>query len=134
MVKVRLTDAEYATVVAAAGEAGMTVPWYLAQCATNPVSSSAKPGKRSAPWLPWPKRQLLAGILVSATGALDEIRLHHLAKIGSNINQITHAMHSTGVLDEEEHGAALAELRELMVEIRERSATMGQLARDVTRR
>ncbi|MBF6138257.1 MobC family plasmid mobilization relaxosome protein [Nocardia otitidiscaviarum] len=128
-----LSESEFATVRAAADEAGMTVPWYLVQSAVNPVPATAAPGKAGKPWLPWPKRQTLAALLVSATGALDEVRLEHLAKIGGNLNQIAHAANISGTVADEVLDT-VEELRETLGELRERAARMEELARDVTRR
>jgi hypothetical protein len=131
-VEVVLDDAEMAAVREAAEEAGSTVPWFLVQSAVNPVPASAGSGS-GKPWLPWPKRQALAQVLVSATAALDEIRLAELAKIGGNLNQIAHAANIGGTVGEEILDV-VAELREALGEVRERAETIEQLAKDVTRR
>jgi hypothetical protein len=135
-VEVVLSTAEYETVKAAATEAGSTVPWYLVQCATTPLpaSSGGEAGSgKSGPWLPWPKRQALAAALVSATGALDEVRLEQLSKIGSNLNQIAQAANIGGTVADEVLDTA-AEVREAIAELRERAERLEELARQVTRR
>ncbi|WP_306358982.1 MULTISPECIES: MobC family plasmid mobilization relaxosome protein [unclassified Nocardia] len=133
-IEVVLSADEFATVRAAADEAGMTVPWYLVQSAVNPVpAATASASGKAKPWLPWPKRQTLAALLVSATGALDEVRLEHLAKIGGNLNQIAHAANISGTVADEVLDT-VEELRETLGELRERAARMEELAREVTRR
>lgn len=131
-VEVVLDDAEMAAVRAAAEEAGSTVPWFLVQSAVNPVPSTSGSGS-GKPWLPWPKRQALARVLTSATGALDEIRLQELAKIGGNVNQIAHSANVSGAVGDELIDV-LAELREAIAEIRKRAEEIEQLAREATRR
>lgn len=133
VVKVRLTDAEYASVKTAAGEASMTVPWYLAQCALNPVAPSRTKSGKVRAWLSWPKRQAVAASVWSATNALDMIRLHHLSKVGSNLNQLTREFHTTGGISEEIVDV-LADVRELIDELRERAEELSTLAREVVRR
>ncbi|MEU2258564.1 hypothetical protein ABZ540_35970, partial [Nocardia xishanensis] len=99
-VEVVLSEEEFAMVQRFADEANMTVPWYLVQAAVNPVPSAAA-AKDGKPWLPWPKRQALAGLLVSATSALDAIRLEQLAKIGGHFNQIARSANIGGTVDED---------------------------------
>src|SRR5262245_50775998 len=66
--QVTMALADYERLQADAAEAGMTVPNYLVQCALHPVGArSGETGKVDGkPWLPWPKRKTLAGILMSA--------------------------------------------------------------------
>ncbi|MGY2025976.1 MobC family plasmid mobilization relaxosome protein [Nocardia gipuzkoensis] len=132
--QVVMSDEEFAMVQQAADEANMTVPWYLVQSAVNPVpAASSKSSKRGKPWLPWPKRQALAALVVSATSALDAVRLEQLAKIGGHLNQIARAANIGGTIAEEILDV-LADVRETMAELRERGARMEELAREVTRR
>ncbi|WP_328664666.1 plasmid mobilization relaxosome protein MobC [Nocardia salmonicida] len=134
IVKVRLTDAEYAKVAEAAEEVSMTVPRYLGECAVNPVvPATTKSGKARA-WLTWPKRQALATLVLSATEALDMIRLQHLSKVGANLNQIARVANSNGVISADEIHEVLDDVRELIDELRERATELQQLARDTTRR
>lgn len=132
-VEVVMSEAEYAEVKAAAAEAGMTVPWYLVQAAVNPVAPSRTPGGKLTAWLPWPRRQTLASILMSAAGAMDEVRRRELAPAGSNLNQITKGMHISGGLAEEIHDT-MEDLRELYNRLLEDSEEMMKLAREVARR
>ncbi|TCJ88095.1 plasmid mobilization relaxosome protein MobC [Nocardia alba] len=134
IVKVRLTDAEYAKVAEAAEEASMTVPRYLGECAVNPVAPARTKSGKPRAWLTWPKRQALAALVLSATEALDMIRLQHLSKIGSNLNQLTRVANSNGVISSDEIGEVLDDVRELIDELRERATELQQLARDTTRR
>ncbi|WP_228811493.1 plasmid mobilization relaxosome protein MobC, partial [Nocardia farcinica] len=90
-------------------------------------------GGKAGPWLPWPKRQALAAALVSATGALDAVRLEQLAKIGGHFNQIAHAANITGTVADEVLDVA-EDLRETLAELRERAQRLEELAREVTRR
>lgn len=136
-VTVRLTGSEYATIQEAAEEASMTVPRYLAECAINPVGAGVTKAGKARPWLPWPKRQALSQLLLSAASALHVVRLEQLSKIGSNINQIARLANSVGAVDPElaeELDAALDEFRELSAELSERGARIEKLAEDVTRR
>jgi len=134
IVKVRLTDAEYAKVAAAAEEVSMTVPRYLGECAVNPVASATTKSGKPRAWLTWPKRQALATLVLSATEAMDMIRLQHLSKIGSNLNQIARVANSNGVISSDEIYEVLDDVRELIDELRERATELQQLARDTTRR
>lgn len=137
VVKVRLTDAEYATVSAAAEESSMTVPRYLGECATNPVVPSRTKSGKERPWLPWPKRLALQRLLLSAASALHVVRLEQVSKVGSNLNQLARIANGAGVIDPElaeELVEALAQWRELSAELSERGARIEQLAQDVTRR
>ncbi|MFR9773873.1 MobC family plasmid mobilization relaxosome protein [Nocardia sp. SC052] len=156
--RVTVSAADAVKLVEAAAEANMTVPRYLAESALNPTGGRRRTrGRRSGstptgggpeqvgnagegeeadevgPWLPWPKRKTLAGVLLSAAGAMDEVRVEHLAKIGGNLNQIAHAANITGTLAEE-FEEVLAEHRALMADLAERAARMDELAREVTRR
>lgn len=134
IVKVRLTDAEYAKVAAAAEEVSMTVPRYLGECAVNPVASATTKSGKPRAWLTWPKRQALATLVLSATEALDMIRLQHLSKVGANLNQLARVANSNGVISPDEIGEVLDDVRELIDELRERSTELEQLARDTVRR
>ncbi|WP_181724189.1 MobC family plasmid mobilization relaxosome protein [Nocardia gipuzkoensis] len=155
--RVTVSAADAVKLVEAAAEANMTVPRFLAESAMNPTGGRRRGGRRSGstlagggpdrvgdagkadeadevgPWLPWPKRKTLAGVLLSAAGAMDEVRVEHLAKIGGNLNQIAHAANITGTLAEE-FEEVLAEHRALMADLAERAARMDELAREVTRR
>ncbi|MFF0637798.1 MobC family plasmid mobilization relaxosome protein [Nocardia sp. NPDC004151] len=135
--EVVFSEAEFAKVQALADEVDCTVPWFVVQAAVYPAPASSK-GDRSSdkPWLPWPQRKALSASLMSATGALDEVRLEQLAKIGSNLNQIAHVFNADGVASDEiaEVLEAVEELRETMTELRERAERMEELAREAVRR
>ncbi|MGV9838037.1 MobC family plasmid mobilization relaxosome protein [Nocardia niigatensis] len=133
LVQVVLSAEEFAKVQELADEADMTVPWYLVQAAVNPVAASSKGSSDGKPWLPWPKRVAIRGELISATGALDGVRLEQLAKACGNLNQIAHAANVTGVVSEDVLETN-AELRELVAELRERAERIEELAREVARR
>lgn len=136
-VTVRLTGSEFATVAAAAEEASMTVPRYLSECALNPVGTRVTKAGKARPWLPWPKREGLARLLMSAASALHVVRLEQVSRIGSNINQLARLANSVGAIDPElgeELQAALGEWRELSDELSERAARIEKLAEDVARR
>ncbi|MEU4345345.1 MobC family plasmid mobilization relaxosome protein [Nocardia sp. NPDC023852] len=132
--RVTVSEAEAAALAEAAAEASMTVPRYLAESALNPTGGRvAGEADEAGPWLPWPKRKTLAGILLSAAGAMDEVRVEHLAKIGGNLNQIAHAAHVTGTLAEDIDDT-LAQLRVVLEDLAARAARLDELAREVTRR
>ncbi len=132
--RVTVSAADAAALEAAAAEANMTVPRYLAESALNPTGGrAAGETDEAGPWLPWPKRKTLASILLSAAGAMDEVRVEHLAKIGGNLNQIAHAANVTGTLAEE-FDDTLAQLRVVLDDLAARAAHMDELAREVTRR
>ncbi|PXX52778.1 hypothetical protein DFR70_13026 [Nocardia tenerifensis] len=136
-VEVTMALADYERVLApAAAEAGMTVPKYLLQCSLNPVGVRSEEGGKAGakPWLPWPKRQVLQGILLSATSAMDTIRLRYLAHIGAGLDGLIHSAHVTGVLDSAELDEGLAQLRGVMTELSERAQRIEALAEDVVRR
>ena len=133
MLEVTVSDEELAAIKESAAEANCTVPWFMVQSAINPAPVAAASGGRSGPWLPWPKRQAIVAALLSATGALDEIRLQELAKIGGNVNQIAHSANISGAVGDELIDV-LAELRETVAEIRKRAEEIEQLAREATRR
>ncbi|MEV6073399.1 MobC family plasmid mobilization relaxosome protein [Nocardia sp. NPDC052001] len=128
-VEVVLSEEEFAKVREAADDAGMTVPWFLVQAAINPVASP----KDNGPWLPWPKRVALRGELISATGAMDAIRLEQLAKACGNLNQLAHAANVTGMVAEDILETN-EELRETSAELRERAERIEELAQQVVRR
>lgn len=130
-----VSGSEWAQLKAAAAENGSTIPWYVLQCALYPVAPrSGETGEStSGPWLPWPKRQGLQWALLSATAALDEIRLQELAHMGANLNQIAHSANVTGVLADDIDDT-LAQWRETMEVLRATAAEVQQLAKDVTRR
>ncbi|WP_433635629.1 MobC family plasmid mobilization relaxosome protein [Nocardia sp. CA-120079] len=131
-VEVVFSESEFAKVQQFAEEAGCTVPWYVVQSAVYPAPAASS-GSNSGPWLPWPKRKALAAALMSATGALDEVRLEQLAKIGNNLNQIAHAANISGTVADEILDT-VADLREAIGELRERAERMEALAREATRR
>ncbi|WP_433717459.1 hypothetical protein ACQP2U_43935 (plasmid) [Nocardia sp. CA-084685] len=126
--------AEFAKVQELADEVGCTVPWFVVQAAVYPAPASSK-GDRSAdkPWLPWPQRKAVAAAVMSATGGLDEVRLEQLAPIHGLLNQIAHAANIDGEVAEDVT-ATMAQLRETMTELRERSERMEALAREAVRR
>ncbi|MFE2962016.1 MobC family plasmid mobilization relaxosome protein [Nocardia tengchongensis] len=132
--EVVFSEAEFAKVSALADEVDCTVPWFVVQAAVYPAPASSK-GDRSSdkPWLPWPQRKALSASLMSATGALDEVRLEQLAKIGGLLNQIAHAANIDGQVAEEVL-EALEDLGETMAELRERAERMEELAREAVRR
>lgn len=133
LLEVTVSEEELAAIKEAAEEANCTVPWFMVQSAINPAPAAASSNGRRGPWLPWPKRQAIVATLLSATGALDEIRLQQLAKIGGNLNQIAHSANISGVAGDELIDV-LAEVRETIAEIRQRAEEIEQLAREATRR
>jgi hypothetical protein len=133
LLEVTVSEEEFEAITAAAAEANCTVPWFMVQSAINPVPAVASSGGRSGPWLPWPKRQAIVAALLSATGALDEVRLQELGKIGGNLNQLAHAANISGTVGDELIDLT-AELRETIAEIRKRAEEIEQLAREATRR
>ncbi|GAB4590324.1 hypothetical protein Ntsu_81560 [Nocardia sp. IFM 10818] len=129
---------EFAKVSEFAAEANCTVPWYLVLAAIDPVPArpptEAAAGKSAAgPWLPWAQRREIVASLNSAVRALDTMRLHEVAKIGSNLNQIAHAAHISGTAGEE-LWEVLGELREVAQELQERAEHLEELAQRAARR
>ncbi|MFG3525093.1 MobC family plasmid mobilization relaxosome protein [Nocardia nova] len=134
-VKVALSEEEFATLKAAAEEAGSTVPWYLVESTLNPPAATAKPGPKGMgkPWLPWPKRQALAYQLGTAARVLNDIRLEELSHVGANLNQLTRAANIDGVVGEE-LAEVIGDLSKLVAEIRERAEDIEAMAKEVVRR
>ena len=135
-VEVVFSAEEFAKVQELADEANMTVPWFLVQAAVSPVPMSASSngsGDADKPWLPWPKRVAIRGELISATSALDAVRLEQLAKACGNLNQLTHAANVTGTVAEDIFETN-EELRETSAELRERAERIEALAQQVVRR
>lgn len=132
-VMVMVSESEYATLKAAADEAGATVPWYLVESALNPPAATAKPGRKAGPWLAWPKRKALADTIVSLSGLLAEIVLRDLSHVGANLNQLTRAANIDGVVGEE-LGDVIEELADTVAEIRDRAERLEKLAKEVVRR
>jgi len=130
-----VSDSELAVLRAGADECNSTLPWYVLQCALHPVTAQA--GENDAPdrgpWLPWPKRQALAQALLSATAAMDEVRLTELSHAGSNLNQIAHAAHVTGALADDMDDA-LAAIQNLATRLLSIAEEMESLAKEVVRR
>ncbi|MGW5380729.1 MobC family plasmid mobilization relaxosome protein [Nocardia sp. NPDC003999] len=132
--RVTVSAADAVKLEEAAAEANMTVPRYLAESALNPTGGrAAGETDEAGPWLPWPKRKTLAGVLLSAAGAMDEVRVEHLAKIGGNLNQIAHAANITGTLADDIDDT-LDQLRAVLDDLAVRATRLDELAREVTRR
>ncbi|OBA47022.1 hypothetical protein A5780_34520 [Nocardia sp. 852002-20019_SCH5090214] len=131
--EVTVSEEEYARIKEAADEAGATVPWYLVDSTLNPPAATTKPGRKSGPWLPWPKRKALADAILSGASALSLIVLRELSHTEANINQIARAVNITEVAPEE-LPEVLAELQETMAEIRDLSERMEAMAKEVVRR
>lgn len=128
-IEVVLSEEEFAKVQQAADEANCTVPWYLVQSAVDPVSTRATSG----PWLPWPQRREIVSALNSAASAMDMVRLHHVSKIGGNLNQIARAANITGT-EAEELFEVLEALEAVAEDLRERAERIEELAREAARR
>ncbi|WP_324189839.1 MobC family plasmid mobilization relaxosome protein (plasmid) [Nocardia farcinica] len=141
-VQVVLSMAEYDAVHKAAEKIPSTVPWFLVESALPGAGSDEelvaasprKSGRSEGPWLPWAKRKALSATLLSAARSLHEVRLSELSHIGANLNQIARVANTHGVVDGDELGEVLADLRELITDLGERAAAMEQLARQAVRR
>ncbi|MGW4719706.1 MobC family plasmid mobilization relaxosome protein [Nocardia sp. NPDC004260] len=141
-VQVVLSEAEYDAVRAAAEEIPSTVPWFLVESALPGAGSDEKlvaasprkSGRGEGPWLPWAKRKALSAALLSAARSLHEVRLSELGHVGANLNQIARVANTHGVVDGDELGEVLADLRELIADLGERAAAIEQLSRQVVRR
>ncbi|WP_159850541.1 MobC family plasmid mobilization relaxosome protein [Nocardia sp. CY41] len=137
-----LSESEYAAVLAAAQEIPSTVPWFLVESALPGAGSDGelvaasprKSGRGEGPWLPWAKRKALSAALLSAARSLHEVRLSELSHVGANLNQIARVANTHGVVDGDELGEVLEDLRELITDLGERAAAIEQLSRQVVRR
>ncbi|MEU4345582.1 hypothetical protein AB0H00_30750 [Nocardia sp. NPDC023852] len=133
--EVVLSEEEYAKVAQFAEEANCTVPWYLVQSAVDPVAAASS--KDGGPWLPWPQRREVVRSLLSASSALDMMRLHHVSKIGGNLNRLVHLANIDGVVPEElyeELFTVSEELAAVAEDLRERAERLEELARKAARR
>ncbi|MFC9898523.1 plasmid mobilization relaxosome protein MobC [Nocardia sp. NPDC127579] len=133
-VEVVLSVEEYERVARSAEEANCTVPWYLAQCALEPVAPATKDG---GPWLSWPKRREIVRALMSAASALDMLRLHHVSKIGGNLNQLTRLANVDQHIPDdvlEDLPVVLEQLEAVGEDLRERAERLEELAQKAARR
>lgn len=131
-IEVVFSESEWAKVQQRAARADCTVPWFVVQCATDTLPAAGKGAPRPAR-LPLATFNAVMTELMEASGAMDEVRLQELSKIGGNINQIAHAANITGFVAEEV-SETLAELRETMAELREGAKLIVDLAAQVARR
>ncbi|MGW4094820.1 hypothetical protein [Nocardia sp. NPDC004750] len=133
--EVVLSEEEYAKVAQFAEEANCTVPWYLVQSAVDPVAAASS--KDGGPWLPWPQRREVVRSLLSASSALDMMRLHHVSKIGGNLNRLVHLANIDGAVPEElyeELFTVSEELAAVAEDLRERAERLEELAQKAARR
>jgi hypothetical protein len=100
VVGVRFLPAEHASVRQRAKEAGLRVGSFLRACALGETGPRAK---RSP--------TVNAGLLGRALADLN--------RVGNNLNQIAHALNAARSTDGRETASALAELRSLLVQIKE---------------
>ncbi|MBP2194560.1 plasmid mobilization relaxosome protein MobC [Nocardia goodfellowii] len=134
--EVVLSEEEYAKVQVLAEASNCTVPWFLVQAALDPVAASSK-GKDDGPWLPWPARRELIRTLYGAASSLDMLRLHHVKKIGSNLNQLVRLANIDQHIPDdvlEDLPAVLEQIEAVAEDLRERAEDLTKKAEDAARR
>ncbi|MFE3990031.1 hypothetical protein ACFXPR_36615 [Nocardia tengchongensis] len=135
-IEVVFSEEEFAKVAEFAERANCTVPWYVVQAAVDPVAPSSE-GKSSGPWLPWPARRELVRSLNSAASAMDMMRLHHVKKIGGNLNRLVHLANIDELVSDEvldQLPDLINELWAVAEDLRERAEKLEEYAREASRR